>query len=119
MPPARMRPPPSRSRVQQTSKVSAAFSLITGPIQFSRWQGSPTRMAAVFCSTFARSASATPSCTYTRERAEHFCPVRPKAERTMPVAARSRSPCAVTTQAFFPPISAMQGRGWAPPAIRR
>src|SRR5207253_10718254 len=62
---------------------------------------------------------ATPGSTWTREHAEHFCPERPKAERAMPVAARSRSALRVTIAAFFPPISAMQGRGQAPEAKRR
>jgi predicted deacetylase len=46
-------------------------------------------------------------------QAEHFCPPMPKAERTMPAAARSRSACSVTMHGFLPPISAMQGAGTA------
>ncbi len=37
----------------------------------------------------------------------------------MPTAARSRSARAVTTHAFLPPISVMQGRGQAPLVVFR
>ena len=37
----------------------------------------------------------------------------------MPAAARSRSARSVTMHGFLPPISAMHGRGYAPPAICR
>jgi len=84
---------------------------VTGPIQFCNRVGSPTFSAAIFSFSMAVSLSATVLSTYRRDKAEHFCPDNPKAERTMPLAARSRSAFAVTMQAFLPPISAMQGRG--------
>ncbi len=41
-----------------------------------------------------------------REQAEHFCPWKPKADCTTPVAASSRSVSASTMMASLPPISA-------------
>jgi hypothetical protein len=46
----------------------------------------------------------------TRDAAEHSCPGRPKAERTMPLAARSISALQETIAGFFPPISGTVGR---------
>ena len=54
---------------------------------------------------------ATDRSTYTREQAEHFCPEKPKAERSTPSAARSRSALAETMAGFLPPISHTAGRG--------
>ncbi len=50
----------------------------------------------------------------TREAAEHFCPCKPKAERTMPAAARSRSAWRETMAGFLPPSSRMIGRTYLP-----
>ena len=40
-----------------------------------------------------------------REQAEHFCPLKPKAEFTTPSTAASRSASAHTRIESFPPIS--------------
>ncbi len=46
-----------------------------------------------------------------REAAEHFCPPKPKAERTVPSTAVSRSAPRPMMTGFFPPISQMTGLG--------
>ncbi len=49
-----------------------------------------------------------------RDRAEHFCPCNPKAERMQPRAALSRSALLLMMTGFLPPISATHGRGNLP-----
>jgi hypothetical protein len=93
--------------------------LITGPIQLPRRVGSPTGVSSASLASRATSSSIAGLSTSTREVAEHFCPCRPKAERWMPMAARSRSACLVTMTGFLPPISAMHGRGQRPWAKAR
>jgi len=56
-------------------------------------------------------SSKTGRSTYTREQAEHFCPLYPKAERMTPSVALSRSAFLVTIAGFLPPISQMAGFG--------
>ena len=78
---------------------------MTAPTVFSGSRTSPTFRAFVFATTFSRSSSWTFSCTISREHAEHFCPWKPNAAATTPLAASSRSAVSSTRMKSLPPIS--------------